>query len=360
MLIEVPSAVLNEARTRDEAKLLAGWMSKQATGGTPGFDELATNPRDVLTEWQRTPSRRSWLIRTTQDSDWCGFASLAVDDANSPAMFNFHLAPDAISSEAALNGLVDEVRSTVYQYQSTTTVLAWTSKLNDPDRMGSDRASTEEVVSINERAHRALGFEVVDEAFVWRRRAGPVAASCTSLRPLEIEVHHGPLGDQLSSSLERMIEQCEDSHAVNSAALTAAYTAMRESRDCGRVTVIGRSVKPGSSDGPGSSLGIVGIAVLLPTSPEALAFYNAFTFVATDYRGQALAARMKNAALASVSTRSKLTPWVYSWTDIDNGRINAVNERLGYVAIGRQRVWRRRSTNQHGCSKQTPPTPRRG
>lgn len=341
MLIEVPSAPLNEARTRNEAKLVAGWMSKHAAGSRPGFDELATNPQDVLTEWQRTLPRRSWLIRTTQDSDWCGFASLTVDNAHNCAMFNFHLAPDAISSEAALYGLLDEIRSTVYRHQSSTTLLAWTSELYDPDRVGWERGMTEDAVGVNQRAHKALGFEVVDEAIVWRRRAAPVAASATSVRPLEIEVHHGPLGDQLSLALERIIEQWQDCHAVNPAALTAAHTAMRESGDCGRVTIIGRSARHE----------IVGFAVVLPTSREALAFYNAFTYVATEYRGQGLAARMKNAALASVSTPSKLTPWVYSWTDIDNRRINAVNERLGYVAMGRQRVWRRQSTNEQDCPK---------
>jgi GNAT superfamily N-acetyltransferase len=108
-----------------------------------------------------------------------------------------------------------------------------------------------------------------------------------------------------------------------------------------RITVIARSRARGSDDD------LLGVAIILTTSPHGGAFYNAFTFVAPEHRGRGLATQMKHRALAGVPHG-----WLYSWTDVGSYVINAANAGLGYSVIGRQQVWQIRR-----CIEATPRRP---
>lgn len=303
-----------------DAQLLARLVGAKATGSAPGFDELRTRPEDLIDERRRGVPRRSWFIRSSPLAAPMGYVSLLVDDTR--GMFELHLAERHLGPYVP-DGLVDqlthELRTLLPDVFRSRKILTqtWTTTLD---------ASPTQSVALSKQVHGALGFEIADEALIWRRRIDQ-GRRPTFTDDVDFIVHRGTLEAPLRSRIRALIDQPEASKAVSVTALDSVQDAVLGATDPRRITVIGRSRARGSDDE------LLGVAIILTTSPRGGAFYNAFTFVAPEHRRRGLATQMKDRALAGVPHG-----WLYSWTDVGNYGINAANAKLGYSVIGRQQV----------------------
>lgn len=304
-----------------DAQLLARLVGAKATGSAPGFDELRPRPEDLIDERRRGVPRRSWLIRSSPLAAPMGYVSLLVDDTR--GMFELHLTERQLGPrvpDRLVDQLIHELRALLPEVFGSRTIetQTWTTTLD---------ASPAQSVALSMHVHCALGFEITDEALIWRRRIDHDIKP-TFTDDVDFVVHHGTLEAPLRSRIRALIDQPEANKAVSVTALDTVQGAVLEATDPRRITVIARSRPHGCDDE------LLGVAIILTTSPHGEAFYNAFTFVAPEHRRRGLATQMKHRALVGVPRG-----WLYSWTDVGNYGINAANAKLGYSVVGQQQVW---------------------
>lgn len=306
---------------------LATWLSRKATGGEEGFDELSVSRHDVDRDWTPDTRHRLWLIAFAADQRAAGFLSIRMELQAATALITFHIDPDEVPDDQwyALRSEMDMVLADAAGERQ---LLAWSTQMH-----GSNEGARREAAA-NESLLKNLGFVRQDEALIWRRSGLSSSSPTIDTARFRLTSFSGSLSAGTRALLEQLLRNIHSEAMIQPSVRDELVRSALDNRHTQRITVMAHRENGSHSDA-------TGVAVLLPTSSGINAWYHALTYVAPTARRQGLAGVMKREAIRIADAVAVGAP-VYSWTDTANDSINAVNRGLGYSLVGQQCVWVRR------------------